>query len=583
MSNTIKLFMWGYQHHMQSSLQIEAEQFFTRIDKNLNPKIFLLGVLIEDREDRHDICLEPEDCGYNIHTFTGLRQLAEELEKVDPEGQIFHTHPVAQEGHNKRISNKSFINAIKKVLERVDFDDQTDKHVSYPTYIEGFLVFTILEVQKEALSKYYSLTKEKFDNRFRIHRSLIESAIDVFLKESSNALKDPYRGFEAINRRPEEMLRESGKQFMYTVSHVGGNFEGLHGLYDACNTIASMRYEGAEGFGKLAIAHKDHMNLRLTLELESPIKASDYRKVRKFLELSTENSIIISDSALIYGLGELVGKYNPKTESLFIIDFISHFKWQVLHDDNPLMVVEYKLPNVTKERINRLKFYSDLPRIFKSIKKRQIDDLWDVTMQATQQKHGTMLVITSNAQNESIRLGKQSFPIKPMKLSPNIIQQITSIDGAVLLDKDSTCYSIGVILDGLATEKGDASRGSRYNSAVRYYEQFYKEHPMVIVIISEDGMINFIPQLKPQIKHSDIIDKIDGLKELNKLEKVERKKYYPILNWLENHRFYLRENECSEINKIRKELEQKEKDSSSVWIVRNNFIPNPEMNDSYYI
>jgi DNA integrity scanning protein DisA with diadenylate cyclase activity len=369
---------------------------------------------------------------------------------------------------------------------------------------------------------------------------------------------------------------------MYTISQAGGNLDGLHGLYDACNTIASMKYEGAEGFGKLAIANKEHINLRLTLELEEPIKVSDYRKVRKFLELSTEDSIIISDSALIYGLGELVGKYNPKDESLFVINFISHFKWEVLHDNNSMMVVEYRLPNISKDKIDRTKFYSDLPRIFKNIKKRQIDKLWDITMQATQQKHGTMLVISSNAEKESDRLGKQCFAIKPMELTTNIIQQITSIDGAVLLNQDSTCFAIGVILDGLATDKGDSSRGSRYNSAVRYYEQFGRVTPIVIVIISEDGMINLIPELRPQIKQSEITDRIENLRELNKLEKVERKKYYPIINWFENNQFYLRENECLEINELRKEIEQKEKEPASVWIVRYDLKSNEEMNDSYY-
>tara|TARA_R110001606_G_scaffold19204_1_gene70884 strand:- start:770 stop:2521 length:1752 start_codon:yes stop_codon:yes gene_type:complete len=582
MGDTIKLFMWGYQHHFQHSLQYEAENLFNRIDKNLNPKVFLLGFLVEERDDRHKICLEPEDCGYNIDSFSNLEKLAKELEKVDGEGKIWHSHPIAQENHKKRIGNKALIDSIKKILEREDLYGDTEKYISHPTYVEGFLVFTVVEIQKTAISKHYSLTKEKFDNRFKISRSFIESTIDSYLKECSNALKDPNRGFQAIERQAEEVLRESGKQFMYTISQAGGNFNGLHGLYDACNTIASMKYEGAEGLGKLAIANKEHINLRLTLELEEPIKVSDYRKVRKFLELSTEDSIIISDSALIYGLGELVGKYNPKDESLFVINFISHFKWEVLHDNNSMMVVEYRLPNISKDKIDRIKFYSDLPRIFNNISKRQIDKLWDIALQATQQKHGTMLVISSNAEKESDRLGKQCFAIKPMELTTNIIQQITSIDGAVLLNQDSTCFAIGVILDGLATDKGDSSRGSRYNSAVRYYEQFGSVTPIVIVIISEDGMINLIPELRPQIKQSEITDRIENLRELNKLEKVERKKYYPIINWFENNQFYLRKNECIEINDLRKEIEQKEKEPASVWIVRNDLKPSKEMNDSYY-
>ncbi len=583
MGNEIELFMWGYQQHFQHSLQFEAERLFKKIDEKLDPKVFLIGLLTEDRSDRHEICIEPENCGYKVDSFHNIKKLAEELEKVDAEGRIFHTHPSAQENHIKRIGNKALIAAIQKILKRDDYYHKYEKFISYPTYVEGYLVFVVLEIKKDTLNRHYSLTKDTFNERFKITRSFIESAILTYLKECSIALKDPNKGFSAIERDSDELLRESAKQFMYSISQAGSNIDGLHGLYEACNTIASLKYEGAEGLGKMAIAQKDHPNIRLTLELENPIKTYDYRKVRKFLELSTDDSLIISDSALIYGLGELVGKYNPKDESLFVINFISHYKWEVSHDNNPMMIVEYKQPNIPKDIIDRDKFYSDIKRVFKDISKRKIDDLWDITIQATKQKHGTMLVISDNAQNESVRLGKQSFSLKSMKLTSNVIQQITSIDGAVLLDTNSICYAIGVILDGLATDKGDSSRGARYNSAIRYYENFSGEAPLLIVIISEDGMINLIPKLRLQIKHSEIIDRIEELSNLNAQEKVERQKYYPIISWFEDMQFYLTKDECDKINDLRKELEKKEKEPATVWIVRNDLKPNDEMNESYYL
>jgi len=582
MGNTINLFMWGYQQHFQHSLEFEADRLFKKIDTQLIPKVFLIGILVDERNDRHKICMEPEDCGYHVEAFSTVKKLAEELEKVDEERKIFHSHPIAQENHNKRISNNALIDALHKIIKREDLHGKTEKYISYPTYVDGFLVFVVLELSKDIMNKYYSLTKDKVDNRFKISRSFIESTIDTYLKECSIALKDPNKGIHAIERQSEELLSESAKQFMYSISQAGGNFEGLHGLYEACNTIASMKYEGAEGLGKMAIAKKDHINIRLTLELEVPIRVSDYRKVRKFLEVSTNDSIIVSDSALIYGLGELVGKYNPKDESLFVINFISHYKWEVSHDNNTMMIVEYKQPNIPKEKIDREKFYSDFKRIFKEIKKKQIDNLWDITLQATKQKHGTMLVITDNAEKESDRLGKQSFALKPMILNLDIISQITSIDGAVLLDENSTCYAIGVILDGIATEKGDSSRGARYNSAIRYYENFHEQAPLVILIISEDGMINLIPNLLPQIKHSEILNRLESLIELNKLEKVERKKYYPIISWFEDNKFYLTSEECKKINTLRKELEKKENEPANFWIVRNDLEPNDGMNNSYY-
>ena len=506
--------MWGYQLHFQILLQRKAENLFNRIDKNLQPNVFLLGILIDQREDRHKICLEPENCGYGVDLFSNIEKLTEELEKVDKESKIMHSHPIAQENHKNRIRSRAWIGAIKMILESEDIYGDTEKYISFPRCIEGFLVFTVLELNNSALNEHYSLTKEKCLGRFKISRSFIESTVDNYLNECYKALNDPNQGYKTI-RHVEEILRESGEVFMNTISQAGDNF-GLNDLYNTCNIIASMKYEGTEGIGRLAICNKEHINIRLTFELEEPIELSDYRKVRKFLELSSECSIIISDSVHIYGLGKIVGKYNPKDESLFIISFKSHFKWEVLHDNNSMMVVEYSLPTIRKDKINRKKFCSDLPRIFKDVENEQIDGLWKIITNASDQKHGTMVVISDNAEKESKRLGKQCFAIKPVKLQPNIIQQITSIDGAILLDRNSTCFAIGVILDGDATEKGDSSRGSRYNSAIGYYEQFRKTTPLLIVTISEDGMTNLIPNLRPQINRSDITDRIEELRELNK-------------------------------------------------------------------
>lgn len=581
--NVIDLFMWGYQQHVQISFQVSAESLFKKIDFKLNPKIFLIGVLVDNRDDRHPICLEPEDCGFNVRDFSDLRELATQLEKVDNEKRIFHSHPLAQENHEKRITTKSYIEGIEKILKRDDIYGKNKHFVASPTYIDGFLVFTVLSINKETLSKYYSLLKDKMNERYTIYRSFIESTINIFLKECSNALKDPNSSINAIERSAEELLRNSGRQFMYTISSAGRNFDGLHGLYDACNEIASMKYEGAVGIGNMIIAPKDHKNVKITLQLKEPIRVRDYRKVRKFLELSDSNSSIVSDSALIYGLGKLKGKYNPKEESLYIISFTSHFKWEVFHDNNALMVVEYREPSLPEEKINREKFYSDFPRLFKDISKDQIDDLWDISMEATNQKHGTMLVISDNASGEAERLGKQCFPLKPLKLTDKIIQQITSIDGAVLLDRDSTCHAIGVILDGLATDKGDSSRGARYNSAIRYYEQFGKENSLILIIISEDGMINLIPNLKSQIKHSLILDAIKDFNSIYNSEKLNYKAFNQGMSFFQSLNFYLTKEECETINKLRKDIEEKFKeDLEMMRIVYNDLEPNEEMNGSYY-
>ena len=95
----------------------------------------------------------------------------------------------------------------------------------------------------------------------------------------------------------------------------------------------------------------------------------------------------------------------------------------------------------------------------------------------------TILVITNAAKEETERLSEQSFKVKPVALNRSLMQQITSIDGAVLLGTNCWYYGIGVILNGIASSYGDPSRGARLNSAIRYYEFIEKKTGIVLVVI----------------------------------------------------------------------------------------------------
>lgn len=580
--NSIKLFMWGYQQHFRISVEVAAKSLFTLLDNRFTPRVFLVGVLADERNDRHPICLEPEDCGFDVKSFENVRNLAKELEKASKERNVFLSHPIAQKNHERAIGMKAYVDAISKVLVRDDFLGQYERYISYPTYVEGYFVFVVLELSSHVLNQHYSLTKITIDERYTVYRSLIESAIITFLSACQNSLKNPEEPIGVIEKSADELIRQAGRQLMYTASQAGNNFDGLHGLYDACNEIASMKYEGAIGLGKLIIAPKNHKNIKLTLELRTPIRLNEHRKVRKFLELSDENSSIVCDSALIYGLGEIRGRYNPREESLFVVNFTSHYTWELSHDNNPLMVVSYRGPRLPAEKIDREKFYDILERTFNGISNDQVGGLWDIAMEATKQQHGTMLVISEDAIQESARLGKQCFPIKPFNFNKEFIQQITSIDGAVLLDINGVFHAIGVILDGVASEKGDASRGARYNSAIRYYEQFGKSIPTVIIIISEDGMINLIPDLRPRIKHSVIIDAIEQFRDILNQENIDRKSFNKAMDFFGSVSFYLSREECDSINEIRAKIEARYADAT-IRPVYNDLKPSKEMNSSYYL
>lgn len=580
--DTIELFMWGYQQHFQISAKVAAKSIFESLDKTLEPKIFLVGILVEEREDRHPVCLEPEDCGYEPRLFMDVREQAIHFEAVNPERNIIHSHPVARQTYDNRLKVSALRQAIQAPIQLYDEYQNTASFCSYPVLVQGYMVSTVLQLNRQAYNSYYSLSKERVHGRMKIATSLLDAAVTEFLNGCTEALTkpDPGAGLEVIGREADEIIRSAGKSFMYTPAWVGGELRGLHGLYHACNTISSMRYEGAEGIGKMVIAKPDHPNVEVVLALSAPVHMKDHRAVRKLLEISSNETCLLTNSAVIFGIGKTVGLYDQRREDLFVVNFTKHYTWEVLHADHVMMRVSYGQPNLPRPLVSKDRFIDNVRRIFRGITSKQIEKLWALVLEATKQKHGTMVVVSSKAQEETDRLEKQSIKIEPTHITPDIIKLVTSIDGAVLVDENAICYAIGVILDGVASEKGSSSRGARYNSAIRYTES--RDNTLAIVV-SVDGSVDLIPNLLPQISRFSIEEVINRLRKLSEEEELDVKKFNEVMTWLSEHQFYLLPEMCEEINRLRRQAEEHYMADTTVRVVHGDFAPSKDMNLSYFL
>lgn len=571
--------IWEHQQHCQISLVLAAEELFNSLDERLAPKVFLVAASLKPNMNRPFVGLECPEGEYVPKDFRTLKAIC-----------IHHSvrmnrEECKDEEHEQQSLNAAYTAEIQRILRAHINGSINENFISAPVYIDGYLVYVVVELNKKILNTYYYLSRDCSFSGQKISRSFIESVINVYLDASSNALKAKSPSdFNVLAKTRDELVSKAGQDFMTTISMAGQHPNSIHVLYDACNTISSLKYEGAEGFGKMVIATKGHANVKMTMELEKPIHIRDYRKVRKFLELADHKQLILSDSVLIYGLCQLKGKYNYHEESLFIVNFTKHFHWEVTHHDHVLVSVAFRMPDLYNEKINREKFFSSLKRLFAGIDKIRLNTLWDITMEATKQQHGTILAISSKAADEALRLSSQCFKIRPIRINKDIIHQITSIDGAVLIDIDCTCHAIGVILDGIATSNGDSSRGAMYNSAVRYYEYMEHKAQTVLVVISEDGIIDLIPNLKPQIKHSAINKHINALVKISETDKFLRKSFNRLMDFFRENDFYLSQKECATVNKLRRAIELKHKNSNDgIRMIWDNLVPHQEMNETYYL
>lgn len=575
-SNTLKYYMWGYQPHFRLSLGVNAKDLFTNLSPKLIPEVFLVGKLVDEDPNFHPVCPEPEDI-CDISVFKDLDNIISDIAKEDPDRNMLQSHPVAAENQKKRMNKRWIKEGIVKILSEAD--DNGKFFGSFPKRVNNYEVVVVLRFEKEFFETFYSLKIDTVNDRYKISRSFVESCVTEFLNAAADALdKDDPGANGGIGRPTDELMRSSAKSLMYTPAWYGGSFEGLHGLYDAANAISLSRYEGSEAVGRLLVSRQDHPSIETVVRFLKPAKLNRARSIRKLLETSSDSLALLTDSHVVYGLGLQKDNYDASKEDLYEIRFTKRHAWSLVHANKIIMTIEDGLPQLPKEKINKEKIFLDLKRLFPENSEDQNKNIYSLIECAAKQKHGTMLVITNKAEQETKRLENQSTPIEPINLNQELVHNLTTIDGAILLSPDGVCHAIGVVLDGVASPKGDPARGARYNSAIRYISV---NNDSLAVVISEDGTVDLVPNLRPQFPRLDIDEVIKEAQEILAKPELDLGDANRLLQWFEAVSFYLSEDDCIVANKL---LERRDKAPyESIRIVYKPFKKHEEMNDSYYL
>ncbi len=482
--------LWPHQVRYRQGSQALAQDLFDALDDDLKPFVLVLALPTDD--DQPARCLEPEGCGLSPDAFSGavargrVKQLANPWPYPERDDLTAATVKRKHQGLGIR-------DAVQETLNALDEQGHYQHFAGWPVEINGYFVVTVVRLQRRPLRAYPSLRPARYYTDGKpLAPSLLLAAMYRFNEEGVKTLTEPEPGASIFvrPRESEELLRSAGKTFLDTPAQALGLDPATTKLFATCNTISSLRYEGAEGVGKLLLARRGHPNVEEVFALTCPTELTDYRAVRKLLEMTTPDVHLLADGEKVYALGRQIGHYDAVREDLFIISFVTHYAWELQHAGHILMRSHYGLPGLPRTRLSRPGFRKSLKRTFGLTDAAKVEHLWEVVLEASRQKHGTMLVITTEALAEADRLKLQCTLVEPVPLTPLITRLVTSIDGAVLLDPEGYCYSIGVILDGRASGRGDSTRGARYNSALRYVES--SEYPCIAVVVSEDGLVDVI-------------------------------------------------------------------------------------------
>ncbi len=582
-------FMWVYQRHFCIGQQCAAKRVFRTLDPQFRPLVFLVGVLANDRGDRYRACVEPEDNFWiESDMFDQIGDRLHEKRATYGESHMLQSHPVAQQRQDDHLTKRAIRDLILQIVEECPTrPDNYTFFASYPVLVDDYWVSTVLGLQSSVISSHYALTKETVPwhecRDIPVARSFIDAVIKQFLSSSEGELRETDAGAGLSQIDTDETLRRAAHLLMrdtvWRLDH--DRIEGMSSLFGSCNTIASLPYEQQACVGTIILARSDHPAVQRQLTFQTPTDMTKTRAARKLLELASGELSLHSDSERLYGLAT-VNSYEAAEENLFTVRILEHHHWELAHANNPLMRVKYGQPYLPQPPFDAPRLCSDLRRVFQDITDTDIQRLTALVEQAEQERHGTILVISADAEAEAQRLRNQATPVEPCLLTPALLKHLTPIDGAVLLSSKGVCYAVGVILDGMATDDGDPGRGARYNSALRYVSSTNAN--CLSIVISEDRGIVFFPDMRLSIKRSTIDDVISQLRELLDKKKIPLRTFVKILDWLDEHRFYLLPEDCELLNSLVQVIDARldAQEPREININRPPFTPDPTMDAQKY-
>lgn len=578
--------MWGYQAHFRIQVQTHAESVLNRLDPDLSPDVFLVGILEADRHDRFTACVEPEEEHWiESEAFDRAREMADPIRQTYVESQLMQSHPIAQQRQSEGLYRRSIRDAILQVIDHhVAKPQDRTFFASLPELVEGYLISTVLSVRSDVLNSHHRLRKDHINlhplRTMEVSRSLIDATIREILTETADGVLLPEAGLRTIDRDASETLRSAARCLAIDCAFRVNRREGFYGFFEACNTISSLKYEQAEVAGRMLLAPQDELTTRIVFQ--DGISLQNHRRVRKLLELTAQSGYLHTDSNKVFGLVD--ADIDEKKEDVFEVVFLGHHQWELKHQSELLMQVKFGDPSLPRRISYEPKLRSDLARLLPGISSEDQDRLISLVRQAERARHGTLIIISAEAPSEAERLAAQATCIAPQLLDAALLDHLTGIDGAVLIDPEGLCHAIGVILDGLATKDGDAARGARFNSAIRYvHYAIERQIPTLAIVVSEDGGVDIVPNPPPAVKRSSITKAVAELEGISNIEDVAIRRYNEVYDGLLEHRFYLLDEDCQRVNAAIQKIEkQLDKSGRTVWVVRHVFKPDPRMDPAFY-
>jgi len=487
--DSIVQFMWAYQRGFGAMVETEAETLLKQAGFAGYPAVLLIGFPAVGSEGA-GICIEPEDDIYTPADLAGVPARAEALYEQHPDHGMCYGDAKSREELPARLRDEMRAAAISEALGDQPGSAGRTFFVSRSAQIGDHEIHVVLSVDTEALDLVPRFGFPA-DPRSPAVCSVIHAIIFELLEQAQRELHIPDAGHVGVggfSYDAPEISARAVRRMIRTALHVAGYDFGSQAV-PALQAFVSLLYEGRPNAGRLLIAPQGDPAITVELGLAQPVPLSDQRHLRKLLESTGPGIALLMRDRDVHGLGTVTSN-DGSSEGISEITIGSSGTWHLAHVGTRLLTVQDSLPKLPAPRFD-IQLLEET--ITQTLQGADLDTLVNLATAAGKNRHGAMLIISSSAAEEASRLAPQATKTTPNHLTPQTMEQLTNMDGGVLVDLQGQCHAIGVILDGTTSRNGDPARGSRYNNAVRYIDS--NSPPAVVLCYSSDGDITILPAL----------------------------------------------------------------------------------------
>lgn len=576
---TIRLFMWAYQHSFRASVEILARGVLEELGAPERAKVLLVGVRAPDNANRNPVCVEPEDGQWPLELFGELPESVESFVANHRLQNMFFSDEASMRDKPEWIRQDSVCAAVAAALAPFDKSNDTASFYGSARRVGDFYVATVVQIPNATFNQFPALPPfpNPVEEQSYGYRSLIHAAIYTVLKEATTLLASPEPGRSSLRemRSRKEVVQIAANQFLSTpVLSIGHRYVESD-IFGFLNLVASMVYEGAKGVGKLVFIDQENRSIEFLIRFREPVPFTEPRWIRKVLQMASPEVDIITDGKHAYGLGKLRDTHDANTQDAFTVAFLDQHHWELKCGPATLVRCRFGIPELPQEFIDPKVFADNYYRMFPQSSTEDVAHIWELIQGQILLGHGSMIVVAEDAESEALRLARQGTLIVPTPLSKELLGRISGIDGTVLVDPHGICYAFGIILDGKANDECTPARGSRYNSGVRYVRS--RLHKRLAIVVSEDRTVDVIPRLRPLVRLK-LLEK-----NISDIESASRENYHKPRNWLDEHRFYLNEDQCMRLNNAFDRIDELPYEDNAIYISTRRFKPHADMEDGYLI